>query len=116
MNVYIFEFIKLLVILLIGFSIGMFRDFKRDYAAQFEAVSKWAKVAVLWVQQIFWTEDGAVRKREALSFLRELCKKYKWNITDEQLEALVEAAVKQMNYEMGVGYIEVNDGNEGTTD
>lgn len=53
----------------------------------------WVMDAVTYAQQILWSEDGATRKRVVLKACKELRDIYKLDITDSQLEILIEAAV-----------------------
>ena len=60
---------------------------------------KWAIYAVLKEQQVHWGESGADRKTYVTKFLKELLIAKNITLSDEQLDILIEAAVKQMKME-----------------
>ena len=57
---------------------------------------KWAKYAVLKAQQVLGEETGADKKAYVTEFLKELLIAHNIALSDEQLDVLIEAAVKQM--------------------
>lgn len=111
MNAISFEVLKLIAMLAAGFLIGVYGSLKAKHGQDFETAYAWAKVAVLWAQQILWSQSGEERKSLVTDFMKMIRSKYKINLTDEQVEVLIEAAVNQMNTDRGVGYVEVEDGN-----
>ena len=59
----------------------------------------WTRNAVLYAQQWFDSETGAKKKQIVLDILRDVRDENNINITDEQMEILLESAVKQMKME-----------------
>lgn len=66
-------------------------------------IAEWAAKAVLKVQQVYWSKDGAERKAIVTQFLKEILTAKNISISDEQLDTLIEAAVKQMKIEENAG-------------
>lgn len=64
-----------------------------DNLAQIE---KWTKYAVEMAQQVHWTEAGEDKKAIVTAFLKEILTAKNIVLTDEQLDVLIEAAVKEM--------------------
>lgn len=60
---------------------------------------KWARYAVLYAQQVLWKEDGKDRKAYVTQFLKEILTDKNIALSDEQVDVLIEAAVKQMKIE-----------------
>lgn len=56
----------------------------------------WAKYAVLKAQQVLWAEKGQERKAYVTQFLKEILTAKNIALSDEQIDVLIEAAVKQM--------------------
>lgn len=111
-----FEAIKLIVMVCFGFLVAMLTQARSKWADEFNAFAAWAKVAVEWAQQLYWAETPATRKGVVMEFLKSIRDKYKVKLTDEQLEVLLEAAVKQMNADDGAEYILIDppeDGDDG---
>lgn len=107
MNEITFEVLKLIVMIGAGFMIGVYGTLRTKHGQDFDTAYSWAKVAVLWAQQILWAKTGMERKGLVTDFMQMIRNKYKINLTDEQIEVLIEAAVNQMNTDTGIGYIEV---------
>lgn len=68
-------------------------------------VEKWVKYAVLKAQQVLWEETGADKKAYVTEFLKELLIAKNIALSDEQLDVLIEAAVKQMKIEENAGVV-----------
>ena len=68
-------------------------------ADKLAGAEKWARYAVLKAQQVHWEESGADRKTYVTEFLKELLIAKNIALSDEQLDILIEAAVKQMKME-----------------
>lgn len=66
---------------------------------------KWVRYAVLKAQQVFWEEDGQDRKAYVTKFLKEILTAKNIALSDEQLDVLIEAAVKQMKIEENSGIV-----------
>ncbi len=82
-------------------------------ADQLAVVEKWAKYAVLKAQQVLWEQDGVDKKAYVTEFLKEILMAKNIALSDEQLDVLIEAAVKQMKIEENAGIvIEAADGIE----
>jgi len=65
-------------------------------ANNLDIVIEWVTNAVLKAQQVFQTSSGEEKKKIVVEFLKELLAAKNISITDEQLDTLIEAAVKEM--------------------
>lgn len=65
-------------------------------ADKLATAEKWTKFAVLKAQQVLWSESGQDRKAYVTEFLKEILIEKNIALSDEQLDVLIEAAVKQM--------------------
>lgn len=72
-------------------------------ADKLELAEKWAQYAVLKAQQVMWADNGPERKAYVTEFLKELLIEKNIALSDEQLDILIEAAVKQMKIEENSG-------------
>ncbi|MCM1224073.1 MAG: phage holin [Lachnospiraceae bacterium] len=61
-----------------------------------QTVTEWTKYAVLSAQQTLQTDSGEERKAIVTKFLQEFLTAKNISISDEQLDTLIEAAVKEM--------------------
>lgn len=66
-------------------------------------IADWAERAVLFAQQTMTAESGAERKAYVLEYLTSYAKEYKIPITDEQINILIESAVKSMKVDEAKG-------------
>lgn len=66
-------------------------------------VEKWVNTAVLMVQQVYYAKSGAERKAIVIDMLRGILIQKNISISEEQLDALIEAAVKTMKMEEAKG-------------
>ncbi len=73
-----------------------------DKLAQIE---KWARYAVEMAQQVHWSQPGEDRKAIVTEFLKEILIAKNISISDEQLDVLIEAAVKEMKMQENAGII-----------
>ena len=64
---------------------------------QFTKLAGWVKFAVLKAEQVLTAETGEQKKKYVLSFIDEVLSENKINVTAEQLDVLIESAVKEMN-------------------
>ena len=64
---------------------------------QLEQIIKWTGQAVLAAEQMYSSYTGKERKAIVTSFLKRLLLHKNITLSDEELEMLIEAAVKQMN-------------------
>ncbi len=71
-----------------------------DKLAQIE---KWATYAVEMAQQVHWSEAGQDKKAIVTEFLKEILTAKNISISDEQLNVLIEAAVKEMKMQENAG-------------
>ena len=68
-----------------------------------ETAGQWAKAAVLFAQQTMSAKTGAERKSYVFEFIADLCARHDIPLTPEQIEILIEAAVKEMKIETAKG-------------
>lgn len=61
-----------------------------------DEITKWTNAAVLMAQQVYSAKSGAERKAVVVDALRAILTAKKISITDDQLDMLIEAAVKTM--------------------
>lgn len=59
----------------------------------------WTETAVRCAQQTMTASSGTEKKKYVVEFLKEICTDRKVQISDEQLNELIEAAVKTMHME-----------------
>lgn len=64
---------------------------------QFTKLAGWVKFAVLKAEQVLTAETGEEKKKYVVSFIDEVLAENKINVTAEQLDVLIESAVKEMN-------------------
>ena len=64
---------------------------------QFTKLAGWVKFAVLKAEQVLTAETGEQKKEYVISFIDEVRAENKINVTAEQLDVLIESAVKEMN-------------------
>lgn len=101
MNDIIFEALKLCVmicVLVIGRYVvpWLHMTISSDKLVMLEEI---AKTAVRASQQLYAANSGEERKKYAEKYIFMFCKQYKIDITTEQIDALIEAAVKTMKME-----------------
>lgn len=65
-------------------------------AKQMEEIRAWVKDAVLMVQQVYDAKSGPERKAIVVDMLHKMLIKKNIDISEEQLNTLIEAAVKAM--------------------
>lgn len=65
-------------------------------AEQLEEVKTWVNAAVLMAQQVYDAKPGAERKAIVVDMIRKMLLKKNIDISEEQLDTLIEAAVKAM--------------------
>lgn len=105
MDEIIFEVIKLVVmvaaLVVARYLVPWIKDkIGADKLAQIE---KWTKYAVEMAQQVHWTETGEDKKAIVTEFLRGILTAKNIALSDEQLDALIEAAVKEMKIAENAG-------------
>ena len=101
MNNIIFEIIKIavmaLMLLITRYLIPMLKE--KVGADKLATAERWAKFAVLKAQQVMWSEKEQDRKTYVTDFLKEILIEKNIAMSEEQLDVLIEAAVKQMKME-----------------
>lgn len=105
MDEIIFEVIKLVVmvaaLVVARYLVPWIKDkIGADKLAQIE---KWTKYAVEMAQQVRWTETGEDKKAIVTEFLRGILTAKNIALSDEQLDVLIEAAVKEMKIAENAG-------------
>lgn len=107
MNEIIFEVIKLVVMVAVLVITRYLVPWLKEQIGsdKLAAAEKWAKYAVLKAQQVFWDQGGQDRKAYVTEFLRDVLIAKNIALSDEQLDVLIEAAVKQMKIEENNGVV-----------
>lgn len=80
--------------------IPAFREWIRG--TQLEQVIKWAYRAVLAVEQTCGTYTGPQKKKIVTDFIRRMLIRKNITLSDEEINMLIEAAVKEMNQQAPV--------------
>lgn len=103
----VFEIIKVVVmvtaLVIARYLVPWIKD--KIGADKLAEVEKWVKYAVLKAQQVLWEETGADKKAYVTEFLKELLIAKNIALSDEQLDVLIEAAVKQMKIAENAGVV-----------
>lgn len=107
MNEIIFEVIKVAVMVVVLVVTRYLVPWLKEKigADKLELTEKWVKYAVLKAEQVFWTESGTDKKAYVTEFLKEILIAKNIALSDEQLDVLIEAAVKQMKIEESAGIV-----------
>ena len=105
MNDILFEALKLLIMVLaLAVTRYLIPWLKTQIDTEkMQTISEWAQKAVLGIQQTLWSTSGAERKEIVTKFLKEMLTAKNISISDEQLDILIEAAVKQMKISENAG-------------
>lgn len=98
MNDIIFQALKLVVMIAIVLVVRYVVPLVKRLidTDKMEVIAQWAEQAVLYAQQVYQSSTGAEKKAIVTQFLREILTAKNISITDEQLDVLIEAAVKSM--------------------
>ncbi len=105
MSEIIFEILKVIVML----AVLVFMRYvipwvkARIGSENLKLVEKWVNTAVLMVQQVHYAKTGAERKAIVIDMLRGILIQKNISISEDQLDALIEAAVKAMKMEEAKG-------------
>ena len=95
MNDIIFECIKITVMIVMliitRYLIPMLKE--KIGADKLATAERWTK---LKAQQVLWSESGQDRKAYVTEFLKEILIEKNIALSEEQIDVLIEAAVKQM--------------------
>lgn len=107
MNEIIFEVVKVVVMVAVLIITRYLVPWLKEKigADKLAVAEKWAKYAVLKAQQVLWEKDGQDRKAYVTEFLKEILIAKNIALSDEQLDVLIEAAVKQMKIEENAGVV-----------
>ena len=70
-----------------------------DTTEKVQELIRWAEKAVLWAQQVYYDQSGEFRRNAVEQFLMAIVEDQGINITPEQIDILIEAAVKAMKIE-----------------
>ncbi len=107
MNDIIFEIVKVVVmvaaLVITRYLVPWLKE--KIGADKLAVAEKWARYAVLKAQQALWAESGKDRKAYVTEFLKEILIAKNIALSDEQLDVLIEAAVKQMKIEENSGIV-----------
>lgn len=117
MNDILFETLKLIVmvaiVVLTRYVVPWVKE--RVDAEKMSVVADWAKRAVLYAQQTMWSESGEERKAIVTKFLKEMLTEKNIAISEEQIDILIEAAVKEMKISENSGVTITNEIKSGDT-
>lgn len=105
MNDIIFEVIKIVVMVAVLVITRYLVPWIREKigADKMMEIEKWVRFAVLKAQQVMQSATGEDKKAYVTEFLKQLLIAKNISLSDEQLEVLIEAAVKQMKIEENAG-------------
>lgn len=114
MDEILFEVVRFVVVVgaiaFVRYAIPLMRQFLSS--EKMETVTQWAEYAVLYAQQVYKGSSGPEKKEIVTKFLREFLVSKKISITDEQLDILIESAVKSMKLAENSGgdcYVDYSD-------
>ncbi len=98
MSEIVFEVLKLVVLLAVFVATCYLIPWIRGKIGQdkLDEITKWVNTAVLMVQQVYDARTGAERKAIVVDLLKDILIAKNISISDDQLDMLIEAAVKQM--------------------
>ncbi len=98
MNEMIFEVLRLVVLLAVFAATCYLIPWIRGKIGQdrLDEITKWVNAAVLMAQQVYDARTGAERKAIVVDLLKDILIAKNISISDEQLDILIEAAVKGM--------------------
>ncbi|MCX4340968.1 MAG: phage holin [Lachnospiraceae bacterium] len=98
MNDFVMEILKVIVMLAVILVTRYLVPWIRAKigAEQLEEVKTWVNAAVLMAQQVYDAKPGAERKAIVVDMIRKMLTKKNIDISAEQLDTLIEAAVKAM--------------------
>ncbi len=105
MSEIIFEVLKVIVMLVVLLFMRYVIPWvkARIGSENLEMVEKWVNTVVLMVQQVYYAKSGPERKAIVIDMLRGILIQKNISISEEQLDALIEAAVKAMKMEEAKG-------------
>lgn len=106
MNEILFEIMRLVVLLAVFIVTCYLVPWIRGKIGQdrLTEISKWVNAAVLMAQQVYSAKTGAERKAIVIDILRNILTAKNISISDDQIDLLIEAAVKAMKMKEGISY------------
>ena len=98
MSEILFEVLRLIVLLAVFAVTCYLIPWIRGKIGQdkLDEITKWANAAVLMAQQVYVAKTGAERKAIVVGLLKDILIAKNISISDDQLDMLIEAAVKAM--------------------
>lgn len=101
MNEIIFEVLRLAVLLVVFAVTCYLIPWIKGKIGQdkLNEITTWTNAAVLMAQQVYYAKTGPERKAIVVDLLKSMLTTKNISITDEQLDTLIEAAVKVMKME-----------------
>ena len=101
MNEMIFEILKLIVMIAVFIVTCYLIPWIRGKIGQdkLDEITRWVNAAVLMAQQVYFAKTGAERKAIVVDLLKNILIAKNISVSDEQLDILIEAAVKAMRIE-----------------
>ena len=101
MNEIIFEALKLLIMIVFFLASCYLIPWIKSMIGQnrLDEIKSWTNAAVLMAQQVYYAKTGPERKAMVVDLLKSMLTAKNISITDEQLDTLIEAAVKAMKME-----------------
>ncbi len=106
MNEILFELMKLFVMVMVIVVTCYIIPWIRGKIGQdrLDEIAKWVNAAVLMAQQVYSAKTGAERKAIVIDMLRNILTAKNISISDDQLDLLIEAAVKAMKMKEGTDF------------
>lgn len=105
MNDILFEVIKVIVMMaalvVVRYLVPWIKG--KIGADKLTEIEKWTKYAVEMAQQVHWSKPGQDRKYIVTMFMKEILTAKNIAISAEQLDTLIEAAVKEMKMQENAG-------------
>ena len=101
MNEIVFEALKLLIMIVFFLASCYLVPWIKSMIGQnrLDEIKSWTNAAVLMAQQVYYAKTGPERKAIVVELLKSMLTAKNISITDEQLDTLIEAAVKAMKME-----------------
>ncbi len=98
MNEILFEILRLVVLVAVFVVTCYLIPWIRGKIGQdrLDEIAKWVDFAVLMAQQVHFAKTGAERKAIVVDLLKDILLARNISISDDQLDILIEAAVKQL--------------------
>lgn len=101
MNEIIFEALKLLIMIVFFLASCYLVPWLKSMIGQnrLDEIKSWTNAAVLMAQQVYYAKPGPERKAIVVDLMKEMLAAKNISITDDQLNILIESAVKAMKIE-----------------